>query len=227
MKNFQRVKGCITSHVMIAALVSGILMLGFAGFAQAQMRVVRHGEFLDSHYDHNRYYPARGGYVTVLPRDHRVAVYRGAHYYYAGGIWYRAAGPRFIIVGPPIGLVVPVLPPFYAAIWVGNVPYYYANETYYVQSPGGYMVVDAPPQATVSSQPPPAGGKIFIYPRKGQSEKQQADDRYACHRWAVGQTGYDPTRPPSAIRAAQDTGKRADYQRAMGACLEARGYTVR
>jgi hypothetical protein len=67
--------------------------------------------------------------------------------------------------------------------------------------------------------------KLFLYPRKGQSEQQQAKDRYECHSWAVSQTGYDPTQPPAS--AAQMSQKRADYQRAMGACLDGRGYTVK
>ena len=69
--------------------------------------------------------------------------------------------------------------------------------------------------------------KLFLYPRKGQSEQQQAKDRYECHSWAVSQTGYDPTQPPAGVPATQMSQKRADYQRAMGACLDGRGYTVK
>jgi hypothetical protein len=68
---------------------------------------------------------------------------------------------------------------------------------------------------------------MFIYPRKGQSEKLQAKDRYECHRWALSQTGYDPIQPPAGAPAAQMSQKRADYQRAMGACLDGRGYTMK
>jgi hypothetical protein len=68
---------------------------------------------------------------------------------------------------------------------------------------------------------------MFIYPRKGQSEKQQADDRFECHTWAVGQTNYDPTRNPSGIPVDQLMQKRSDYQRAMASCLDARGYTAK
>jgi hypothetical protein len=41
----------------------------------------------------------------------------------------------------------------------------------------------------------------------------------------VNQTGYDPVQPPAG--ASQMSQKRADYQRAMGACLDGRGYTVK
>ena len=37
---------------------------------------------------------------------------------------------------------------------------------------------------------------LMIYPAQGQSEERQNKDRYECHNWAVGQTGYDPTNPP-------------------------------
>jgi hypothetical protein len=34
---------------------------------------------------------------------------------------------------------------------------------------------------------------MYIYPSKGQSQEQQDKDRYDCHRWAVQQTGFDPS----------------------------------
>lgn len=68
--------------------------------------------------------------------------------------------------------------------------------------------------------------KMSIYPRKDQSEKQQANDRYECHKWAVGQTNYDPT-IPSGIPPDQIIKKQLYYKRAMAACLEGRGYTAK
>ena len=37
-------------------------------------------------------------------------------------------------------------------------------------------------------------GEVYIYPSKGQSSEQQDKDRYECHRWAVQQTGFDPSK---------------------------------
>jgi opacity protein-like surface antigen len=71
----------------------------------------------------------------------------------------------------------------------------------------------------------PAG--LSIYPKNGQSQEQQSADRYACHSWAVGQTGFDPTEPNSAASPSDLSKRRSDYRRAMSACLEARGYSVR
>jgi hypothetical protein len=224
MSYLNHVGARFTLRLMLAGLLA-ILLFGLAQAAHADGRGGGQRAFRDSRYHHDRNYPVRGQSVRALPRGSRVVVHGGTRYYFNGGVWYRPRGPRFSIILPPIGLVVPFLPPYYATIWVGGVPYYYANEVYYANEGEGYVVV-APPKDDVSQAPPPAD-QMFIYPRLGQSEKQQADDRYECHRWAVGQTGYDPTQPLGGVPEIQTGQKRADYQRAMGACLDGRGYTVK
>jgi len=44
-------------------------------------------------------------------------------------------------------------------------------------------------------------GGAFVYPKAGQSEQQQSQDRYECHQWAVQQTGYDPSMAPPVASA--------------------------
>ena len=39
-----------------------------------------------------------------------------------------------------------------------------------------------------------AADDVYVYPAKGQSEKQQARDQEECHDWAVKQTGVDPVK---------------------------------
>ena len=191
---------------------------------------IRPGLYLDSRYRHDRSYPVRGRYVQRLPRDYRVIMHGGTRYYYRGGTWYRPYGPRYAVVAPPFGVVVPYLPPYYATVWFGGIPYYYANEIYYTRVPNGYAVV-APPSGEASETPPPeieaSIDQLFVYPRQGQSEEQQAKDRYECHAWAVQQTGYDPTRPREGDLADPAGQKRVEYQRDLGACLDGRGYTVK
>ena len=207
------------------ALLSGMMLFGLTRVAQAADRGSHQREFRDSRYHLDRSYPVRGQVIRELPRDRRVVVHGGTRYYFSGGIWYRPQGLRFSIIMPPVGLFLPFLPPYYATIWVRGVPYYYANEVYYAHRGDGYVVVE-PPKEEVSQAPPPAD-QMFIYPRLGQNEKQQADDRYACHQWAVSQTGFDPTQPTVGSPETQKIEKLADYQRAMGACLDGRGYTVK
>jgi hypothetical protein len=109
--------------------------------------------------------------------------------------------------------------PYYAPYYYS--PYYYAPPPVVIQEqPPGYL-------QPAPSVPPLTSERIFIYPRKGQSEELQAKDRYECHSWAVGQTHYDPTHPTSGMSDAQLNQMRADYQRAMSACLDGRGYTMK
>jgi hypothetical protein len=179
----------------------------------------------------------RGGYAG----SHYAGGYRGGAYYghggyyghgYYGGYYGRGGwyGGRFY--GPGFGWFLPVLPAFYATYWFGGIPYYYANDAYYTWSPdyNGYVATNPPADATPDAgaapdandaTPPPPAGQTYNYPKNGQTDEQQASDRYQCHQWAVSQSGYDPTRN-GAANAGQD-----NYRRAVTACMEGRGYSVR
>ncbi len=130
---------------------------------------------------------------------------------------------------PPIGVVISVLPPYYSTVWIGGIPYYYANDVYYTwdTARNGYVVVEPPANAANPSLPPSSHEDLIIYPKNGQSSGQQAADRYDCHSWAKAQTGYDPTVPAGGVQPARATSSLGEYDRAMSACLTARGYEVR
>lgn len=195
-------------------------------------------EFFDDRYQHGRYYPRRGEYVQALPPGYRAFHYRDRPFFFEGGVWYEP-GPRgFIVTVPPPGLVVSVLPPFATTVWLGGAPYYYADDVYYAWQPSmnAYVVVAPPAGADQPGAPPPppegasatsrSGEDFFIYPKNGQSQEQQSQDRYECHAWASGQTGFDPTKPGGGVPPDQRGTARDQYRRAMTACLEARGYSV-
>jgi hypothetical protein len=186
-------------------------------------------QHMDARFSHNHAYYDRGYFVGNLPRD-RLVFNRGPNrYFYAGGVWYAPRGAGFVVVGAPFGLFVPVLPPFYSTVWFGGVPYYYANDTYYNwdASQNGYVVAQPPADPTAGTTQPPQSDDLFIYPQNGQTQDQQSSDKYECHKWANQQTGYDPTQSGGGVSADQADARRADYQRAMRACLEGRGYSVR
>jgi len=187
------------------------------------------GYVLDHRFSHDRYYPPRGFAVRQLPGGYYSTRYRGAPYFFHGGIWYRPYGPRYVVVRPPIGIFVPILPPFYTTIWLHGSPYYYADDTYYQwrAEERAYVVTEPPADAESTAETSAGGDEIFVYPKHGQSSEQQATDRYECHSWAVQQTGFDPTQPLGGVDESQVTPKRADYQRAEAACLDARGYSVK
>ncbi|HTY48644.1 MAG TPA: DUF6515 family protein [Steroidobacteraceae bacterium] len=189
------------------------------------------GQHYDNRFGHDRVYPARGFVAHDLPRD-RFEVWHGHdHFFYSGGVWYAPRGGAFVVVAPPLGVFVPVLPAFYTTLWFGGVPYYYANDAYYTWSAqnNGYEVVDPPPGADTGAtapQPPPAGDRLYVYPKNGQSQEQQSRDQYECYSWAKQQTGFDPTGAGGGAAPGQPPGSRADYDRAWTACLTGRGYTV-
>jgi hypothetical protein len=212
---------------------------------------------LDARYHHDHYYPPRGYAVGGVPVGGVNVNYRGGRYYFHGGVWFRPEGGRYVVVAPPFGIVVPLLPPAATTVWLGGGNYYYANGTYYLPAADGtgYTVVAPPPGADTSaladddagdapppdadavalpvppSRPPAPGGgpvppaappapiaaapmpELIFYPRNAQTPVQTESDRRACNGWAATQ--------PNAVADA------SVFQRAVAACMDGRGYTVR
>jgi len=69
-------------------------------------------------------------------------------------------------------------------------------------------VVEPPPVSVGPSKPDPV-----IYPRNGQDAARTEADRQECNRWATTQ--------PSAVADA------SVFQRAVEACMDGRGYTMK
>lgn len=189
-------------------------------------------QHLDGRFSNNHYYYDRG-YSVHRPPGGSVGELHGrdgGRYRYHGGDWYRWHSGAWVVWSAPFGVFVPWLPTYFTTVWWNGVPYYYANDTYYVwdDERDEYQVV-APPEGfdRSATTQAPASNQLFVYPKNGQSSEQQANDRYECHRWAVGQTGFDPTLPGGGVATAQAVQKRNDYFRADASCLEGRGYTVR
>jgi hypothetical protein len=113
----------------------------------------------DDRFHHNHYYPVPGYAVSVLPAGNIALTFRGGgRYFFHGGVWYAPGPAGYIVTRPPVGIVVPVLPPAYSTVYVAGAPYYYANDIYYTQAPGGYAVAQPPASAQFAEAPPPAGG---------------------------------------------------------------------
>lgn len=83
------------------------------------------------------------------------------------------------------------------------------------------IVVEREVASARADESQPISRELFIYPREGQSESKRDQDRYECHLWSRDQTSYDPSNPNV------DHGLAPDYHRAISACLEGRGYTVK
>jgi len=186
------------------------------------------GYTLDNRYQHGQYYPQRGSTFRSLPAERREFEFHGDRYYFHGGAWYRPWGPNFLVVAPPIGIGIDLLPPYYTTVWLGGVPYYYADGAYYLWQPERrqYIVTPPPVDADAAATTAPQSNDLYAYPKNGQSEQQQATDRYECHSWAASQSGFDPAQTQGGVSADAMAAGRESYLRAERACLEGRGYSV-
>jgi hypothetical protein len=165
-----------------------------------------------------------GHRLKVLPRARVRIILGGIPYFYYTGVFYRPYESGYIVVSAPIGAFVKTLPVGFIAFTIGLSTYYYVNDTYYVwdENREGYFVVEKPAGAEEAIEKATTG-RLMIYPNKGQSEEQQAKDRYECHRWAVTESGIDPSLEEQEFTASDSD----NYRRAISACLEGRDYTVK
>lgn len=155
----------------------------------------------------------------------------GGYGWYRGGYGWGGYGWRGGYYGPwgwgglGLGLYFATLPLYYSTVWWGGVPYYYADNTYYRWNGtvSQYETVSPPGLQNPAAEQSQGVSELIVYPKNGQSEDQQGKDKFECHRWAVGQTGFDPTQ----VGGGAAPGRRADYFRAQSACLEGRGYSVK
>jgi hypothetical protein len=170
-------------HIQQAILVAATFAC--AAGAQAQDRRIREHErerfatphwVYDDRFHHNRYYPARGYVVDVLPPGNVAITFRGSPFWFHSGVWYQRQGPRYVVVQPPVGIMVPALPPGYTVVYYGGVPYYYADDVYYVQQPTGYEVVAPPPVAPQPAPPAP----VAAQPPAGAPAAQAPSVWYYC-----------------------------------------------
>ena len=162
--------------------------------------------------------------IPFLPYGYATTWYGGSPYYYADDVYYVSnPGRGYRVVAPPDSSLI--------------------TESYTSDEPEPAPVVAAPSTAaslaaglptpiyvrqSASSQPAaqtPAAAQtqLYAYPKNGQTATLSTFDRIECERWGSGQTGY---MPGQSVENTQPQ-RRADYSRAVSACLEGRGYTVR
>ena len=185
------------------------------------VRQQRQNTFKRQTFYRNRYYPI-GYQLRTLPRGYFSFSVGSSRYYYQGGVYYRRHGLGYRVVRAPIGAYINVLPYGYRTFYFGGIPYFYASGVYYLWSDHyrSYEVVERPNSISDMQEDQVAEAKdVFVYPTHGQSAEQTSKDRYECYLWAVDQTGFDPS--------SGEAGDTNAYRRALGACLEGRGYTVK
>ena len=213
-----------SSHLTSRTLALCLLLAAGSAFADPGPRGREAPRWFDGAHGHNHSYPQPGWAVRAPPPHARMVFWGGVRYSFFDGVWYTPGARGYVVVRPPIGIVIGERPALFSVLTIAGLTYLYANGVYYQEhSGGGYEVVPPPVEGNSDTLP----AKSFVYPRQAQSAQQQSSDEYECHKWAVSQTGFDPTGAALGQAAVAVPAKRGDYERARGACLEGRGYTVR
>jgi hypothetical protein len=156
-------------------------------------------------------------FLAALPLAYATYWYSGIPYYYANDVYYTWSPDYsgYVATDPP-----PVADSSGAAFAPDAPPP--AGAQQYPADPNAIDPnVQPSPPAAASPAPlaapqagagdPPQQGRIFMYPKNGQSADQQSTDRRECQQWAADQAGASNA---------------PDYQRAMVACIEGRGYAA-
>ncbi|MFQ5428239.1 MAG: DUF6515 family protein [Thermodesulfobacteriota bacterium] len=91
--------------------------------------------------------------VNLPPRNTRIVV-RNRPYYYWGGTFYYKRPRGYVVVGPPIGAIVPRLAIGFSTVWIGGIFYYYYGNVFYRRVPAGYVVVAPPVTSNVVLETP-------------------------------------------------------------------------
>lgn len=235
-RTFAHAREHTTHRTLTLGIVSNLLSVGILALAGlAAQAEPHHGGMghanwgFDNRFNHNHYYPTRGYVLNELPLGSLSIGFGAEMFYFQAGVWFRPMGARFVVVQPPVGIVIPTSPPGCAMVQMAGQTYCYANGVYYAPTNTGAYAVAAPPAASdpsapqmVIAEPVPTGQPVSVtgaapalpiaYPRNGQNVSQARADQTECSRWASSQASASD---PSAL------------PRGFGACMDAKGYTVR
>jgi hypothetical protein len=74
---------------------------------------------------------AIGAAVAAPPRGYHPVYVGPVTYAYHGGVFYQPAPSGYVVIAPPVGAIVPVLPPGAAHTVINGVSYYVVNTYYY------------------------------------------------------------------------------------------------
>jgi hypothetical protein len=170
--------------------------------------------------------PGWAWFLPILPYGYATYYWGGVPYYYWNDLYYTysPADSGYVVTEPP-----PVSgndngtaqPPDSGGAPPADSGGAYGDAGGQYNAPAAAGQYGSPPVGATQAAPGGSAPDLYLYPRNHQTDQQMATDRYECHSWAVGQTGFDPT------RSGAQSGSTDDYRRAMIACLDARGYSAR
>lgn len=90
--------------------------------------------------------------LRTLPRGYNVVRSRERQYFVHRGHFYERAHDGFVLIHPPIGVIVTTLPLGYVVVHIAGVRYFVSGGVYYRPAPSGYVIVEPPQPAPVTRE---------------------------------------------------------------------------
>lgn len=88
-----------------------------------------------------RVYPKHGTIVTTVNKP-KVFVHKRTNFYFADGVWYKARGRKYVVVGAPVGVKVRSLPIGNKVVVVNGRKLYTYKGVWYRKSGRKFIVVN-------------------------------------------------------------------------------------
>jgi len=89
--------------------------------------------------------------VRAIPGKAVIVTHRATKYHYHAGVFHRLYRGNYVVVAPPVGVRISVLPVGFRRVYIGSRSYFYFGGVFYIknESVEEYEVVDAPEGAIV------------------------------------------------------------------------------
>jgi len=198
-----------------ACLGAGCAIAQNGQWQQAEDQIPPYRTHVDRRHGNDHVYPDRGAVIRDLPQGGTAVNYAGISYQFVGGVWYQRQGPAYIVVAPPIGLIVPQLPAFASSFQSGGRTYLYANDVFYRPRPdlGGYEVVNDPQDTVPEQAQAPPGGSPPPAPATAQPNRVR-EASAASEPPDEAQPSDVPSAPanPTGVAIQPRKGQSADQQ---------------
>lgn len=169
----------LVTFLLVVSMLSGCAVFPGAGHGRGHLHVAGHGGGADAlvlgvgigalvagALTAPRYEP--GHKLARVPDEARKIHYHGKLYRYHKGVYYRYIDDGFRVVEPPLGLVVPAIPPRADTIVIDGNVYYVAEGVYYTRTDDGYVVVDQPKIKSTTNETYEAGHFYSELPKDAQ-----------------------------------------------------------
>ncbi|SDB50713.1 hypothetical protein SAMN03097699_1787 [Flavobacteriaceae bacterium MAR_2010_188] len=85
--------------------------------------------------------------VATIPNNAVVITHGSIRNHYHAGVYYRYNSGRYIVVTPPLGIRINVLPIGYTQLFIGGITYYHYEGCYYIKTDHGQYETVKDPQA--------------------------------------------------------------------------------